>query len=98
MNTDLATIMQLLKEQESILKERFKARIIGIFGSRARDEHREASDLDVLVAFDDDASLLDFVALAEYLESVLGVKVDLVTERALRPEIRSEVLKDLVVV
>ncbi len=63
-----------------------------VFGSIARGEDTPASDLDLLVRFDDDASLFDLVGLAEALEALLGVRVDIVSEAGLTR--RSRAIRD----
>ncbi len=73
----------------------FKPEYIGVFGSYARGENNEASDLDLLVRFGMRISLLDLVGLELDLSDSLGIKVDLVTENALSPLIKSYVEKDL---
>lgn len=67
----------------------------GIFGSYARGEEREGSDVDVLVRFKKGKSLLDIVALEMQLSKRIRRKVDLVTERGLCPHIKERVFKDL---
>ncbi len=62
-----------------------------VFGSYARNEAKEGSDLDLLLSFRERKSLLDLVALQSILEEKLGMKVDIVTEQSLHPKIRSYV-------
>lgn len=78
------------------IRERFRAEIVGVFGSYARGEQTPESDVDVLVRFHEGASLFDLVALGDYLESMLGCKVDILSERAIRPEIRQNIFANLV--
>lgn len=59
-----------------------------VFGSYARDEAHEGSDLDLLVSFRERKSLLDLVALKNALEGRLGITVDIVTEQSLHPRLR----------
>jgi len=82
-----------LKEEAS---RNYNAEILGIFGSYARDEFREGSDLDVLVRFGSGASLFDLSGLTEYLEEKLSMKVDVLSERAIRSEIKDKILSDTV--
>lgn len=89
-------IEALRSELRQPVLRRFKVRGIGLFGSFSRGEQSDISDIDFLVDFEDEADLLDFVALAEFLEKRLERKVDLVTSRALREEIRDQVLKEVV--
>ena len=70
------------------------ARSVRIFGSIARGQESVTSDLDLLVEMDPRSSLLDIVAIKQDLEDLLGCKVDVVTEAALSPYIREDVLKE----
>jgi len=63
-----------------------------VFGSRARDQARPDSDLDLLVELEPDRTLLDLIAFRQDLEDALGCRVDVVTESALSPYLRDEVL------
>lgn len=77
---------------------RYKVKEIGLFGSFVRSEAGEASDIDLLVGFEEEASLLDLVGLALFLEERLGQKVDVVPKESLRTEIRESVLREVVTV
>ncbi len=70
----------------------------GVFGSYVRHEQRPDSDLDVLVTFREAPSLLKFIELENYLSGVLGVKIDLVMEDALKPHIGQHILNEAVAV
>lgn len=72
------------------------ARRVRVFGSVAGGSQSERGDLDLLVAFEPDRSLLDHVALIQDLEEALGCRVDVVSERALHPRIRDQVLAEAV--
>ena len=78
------------------LKDKYKVKNIGIFGSYVRGEHRAKSDLDVLVEYDSPVSLLQIVALENHLTALLGVKVDLVPRRNIRKELKESILKETV--
>lgn len=69
-----------------------------LFGSVARNEASTASDVDLLVAFDRSPSFSEFMRLKILLEDLLGTKVDLVTERGLRPRVRPNVERDAILV
>lgn len=87
--------MELLsKNIEPILKEN-DVEFAGIFGSYARGEERSDSDVDVLIRFREPKSLLEIVGLEMELSEILNKKVDLVTEPALCPHIKRDVMKDL---
>jgi predicted nucleotidyltransferase len=72
------------------------ARSVRVFGSVARDEASDFSDLDLLVEMTPGRSLFDLVALGADLEDALGVAVDVVTEKSITPYIRDQVLAEAV--
>lgn len=92
----LEEIQQWLVQNKSLLQERYKVRELGIFGSYARQEQTETSDVDVLVEFSETPSLLKFVNLENYLSDNLGVKVDLVHKSGLKPRIGERVLAEVI--
>jgi len=92
----LEEVLAKLRAVQPELRRQFRAEIVGVFGSYARGEQTPESDIDVLVRFHEGASLFELVALGEYLESLLGCKVDILSERAIRPEIRHNILANLV--
>jgi len=79
-----------------VVLARFGVASLAMFGSVARDEATETSDLDVLAELDDDVGLLGFVALKQYLEEALGVRVDVATRPALKPRMRDRILREAV--
>ena len=93
---DTEKILHTLRTLRNEIERDYKAEIIGVFGSYARGEHREGSDLDVLVDFRDKANLLDLVGLGQFLEEVLHCEVDVVSKRALRAELKPYVENDLI--
>jgi predicted nucleotidyltransferase len=70
-------------------------RQIGVFGSVARGEADEQSDIDLVVSFSKRISLLRMVALERQLSDALGRKVDLLTEDAISPYLRERIKRDL---
>jgi len=86
-----------LARHKPILRERFSVSKIGFFGSASRGEARMGSDIDILVDFKKPIGW-DFVDLKEYLENVLGGRVDLVTVKAMKPQLRDTVLREVVYV
>lgn len=72
--------------------------MIGIFGSTARGEATDESDIDFLVEFDIRKSLLEVVRFERELSESLGKKVDLLTEAAISPYIRENILQDLTII
>jgi predicted nucleotidyltransferase len=85
-----------LKGQEALLRERFKVKELGIFGSYVRGEQNETSDVDILVEFYEPISLFAFMDLEEHLKKLLGMNVDLVSKRALKPRIGKHIMKEVV--
>ncbi len=76
------------------LREQYGVQSLSIFGSIARDEAKESSDIDILVSFNRPLGLFAFIKLKDHLEEVLGKRVDLVTEQALHPHLRNRILKE----
>ena len=72
--------------------------MVGVFGSTARGEASARSDIDLLVRFSRDKSLLALVALERQLAAAMGRKVDVLTEAALSPYLRDRILRDLKVI
>ena len=93
---NLKQIQDILASSKTELRKRYKVKELGIFGSYSRGEQKKTSDVDVLVRFSPNASLFDFVGLGNYLEERLKMKVDVVSERGIRPELKSSIVKDVV--
>jgi predicted nucleotidyltransferase len=74
------------------------AEMVGVFGAVARGEDTSASDLDLIVKFSKRKSLLDIVRLERELSTVVGKKVDLLTEAAISPYLRDRILSELRVI
>lgn len=91
-----AQILATLKNDAALA--RFGVRSLRLFGSAARDTARADSDVDFLVRFEGTVTYDRYIDLKLYLEEALGVPVDLVTEDALRPEMRVSVEKDALLV
>ena len=94
----LEEIQEILRQKKPILRERFKVKEIGIFGSFVRGEETDTSDLDILVELERPVGLIKFVGLQNYLSDELGEKVDLVAKSALRPRIKKNILSEVVYV
>ncbi len=88
--------LQILHQHKAHLVAQFGVTRLALFGSTARDVARADSDVDVLVAFDGAATSKRYFGVQFYLEDLLHCSVDLVTEKALRPELRPLIEKDLV--
>ncbi len=88
-------ILNALRSLKPELMARYKVKEIGLFGSFGRGEPHEVSDIDLLLDFREDASLFDLVGLALFLEEQLNRKVDVVSKRALRAELRETVMQEV---
>ncbi len=84
------------REEIKQIAANYGAHNVRVFGSVARSEARSDSDVDVLVDLEPDRSLFDLRGLLMELQNLLGCKVDIITERGLRPRIRERVLRDAV--
>ncbi|MHB1272303.1 MAG: nucleotidyltransferase family protein [Rhodanobacter sp.] len=83
-----ADALNLLQQSKPELIERFGIKQLALFGSTARDRATAHSDIDVLVEFEGVATSARYFGLQFHLEDLFGCPVDLVTEKALRPELR----------
>lgn len=88
--------LHLLQEHKEAIRQLFGVRHLSLFGSTVRDEARENSDVDVLVEFDGPATSDRYFGLQFYLEDLFGCPVDLVTDKALRPELRPHIEKEAI--
>lgn len=90
--------LNLLEGHKQEMVRQFGIRHLAVFGSIARDEAREDSDVDVLVEFEGGATFDKFMGLKIYLETLLETRIDLVTPSAIRPRMKPLIEKDLVYV
>lgn len=92
----MVSLNDLRSRREEILSlaEKHGAHNVRVFGSVIRGENTPESDIDFLVAIDDDRSLLDHIALVRELEELLNCKVDVVSEDGLHKLIRNRVLSE----
>jgi uncharacterized protein len=89
---EIETILRQLKPE---LAEKYYVQEIGIFGSYARGEEREGSDVDILVRLSEPLGW-EIVDLKDLLEEKLGLRVDLATMGALRPKMREAILSEVI--
>jgi uncharacterized protein len=87
-----------LRSQLPLLEQKYLVTRLGIFGSYARGEQGKDRDLDLLVALKDPPSLFRYIEMENYISESLGVKVDLVMEDAIKPNIRERILKEIQVI
>ena len=93
----LEEIKEIIRKHRQELEEKFKVQKIAIFGSYVRGEQKERSDIDILVEFKEPVGFL-FFHLANYLEEILKVKVDLLTPDGIKPNRRKYIMEDLIYV
>ena len=91
---ELEQLLKKRRKQILATARKYGAYDVRIFGSVARGESRPDSDIDFLVKLESDRSLLDLARLLRELQTLLGCKVDVMTEAGLRPRIRPQVLKE----
>ena len=89
-------VLKALEEHRNDVCARFGVRSLRLFGSVARDEAAEDSDVDILVGFSEPPTFRGYMDLRIFLEDLLGVKVDLITETGLRERVRPYVEKDAI--
>lgn len=91
---DKKALKEKIRELKPVLEKKYKVKSIGLFGSFARDEANEDSDIDILVEFSGNIGW-EFIDLKQFLEESLEREVDLVTIEALKPELKEDILKDV---
>jgi predicted nucleotidyltransferase len=94
---DRNQILYILKSQKDYLQQRYGIEIIGVFGSVARGENNDNSDIDILYKFKDKKlSLFEYMQLLSELEKKFNTKVDLVREDKIKPLLKEYIQKDIV--
>ena len=93
---DRQTALKLLAEHKSCLATKFGVARLALFGSTAREGATLQSDVDILVGFDGPATSARYFGVQFYLEDLLGCPVDLVTDKALRAELRPFVEREAI--
>jgi len=88
-------IIEIIRYNKPELELRYGVQRLGLFGSYVREKQHKKSDIDILVKFNRDIDLFDFIDLREYLENHLNAKVDLVMESALKPNLGSRILAEV---
>jgi predicted nucleotidyltransferase len=89
-------ILKKLTRHINDIRSRFAVKRLSVFGSVARNKAKAKSDVDILVVFSKKATFDLFMDLKFYLEELLGTEVDLVTDKALRPEIKKAIQEELI--
>ncbi len=91
---NLVELQQKYKQQILQIATKYKVDDIKVFGSTVRNEARENSDIDFLVHFREEASLLDEAGLDIELSELLKCKVDIISDRAIREEFKPFILRE----
>jgi hypothetical protein len=89
-------IREILAGEKPYLQEAYKIKEIGIFGSYARDEQDENSDVDILVDFSETPGFFKLVELEQYLTRKIGIPVDLAMKSDLKPRIGKRILSEVI--
>ena len=92
----LEEIKNGLIQQKSILREKYKVNSVGIFGSYVRSGQTPKSDIDILIDYEEVPSLVTLIELEYYLEEVLSSKIDLVTRKGIKPQLKESILDEVV--
>lgn len=93
----LQNILQKLRQYKPELQRKYPISRLGVFGSYARGEAVESSDIDIAVEITGSMGL-NFVAMADEIEGLFGVKTDVVPLRSIKPQYLSSIEKDIVYV
>jgi hypothetical protein len=95
---DIEKIKGILAEHKRELGRRFKVKDIGVFGSYVTGIEKKRSDVDILVEFEEPVGMFEFLALEDYLSVLLGIRVDLVSRKALKPRIGKRIMTEVIYV
>jgi predicted nucleotidyltransferase len=89
--------IEILKKHEDVIKQKYGVKKIGVFGSFARGEEKEGSDIDFLVEFKEGSKTFDnYIDLKYFLQDLFGRSVDLVTVQALKPQLKDDILQEVI--
>jgi uncharacterized protein len=92
----LPEIREILSLQKEFIRQKYRITELSVFGSYARGEQNESSDIDILVDYEIAPTLIMLVELRDYLSQIFGLKVDIVTRNGLKSRIRERVLAEAV--
>jgi predicted nucleotidyltransferase len=93
----LTDIKEILERHKNELRQKYKVKEIAVFGSYARGEQKDISDIDIMIEFEEPVGF-EFIHLADYLEKILGIKVDLTTQDAIKINRWRYIKEDLIYV
>jgi len=92
---EVVSFIKALEGYKDYLRQEYKVREMGIFGSYAKNEQNRGSDLDILVEFYEPVGL-GYFELKDFLEDVLKIKVDLVTKMGIKTQLKDKILKEVI--
>jgi len=92
----LKEIKEKLKNMQPELHKKYGVSKIGVFGSFSRGEEVKDSDIDILIEFDKDVDIFEYIDLRDFLSKNLSRKVDLVTKDAIKPLIKDDIMKEVI--
>ena len=91
----LSEIKDIIRSNFDFLKNEYSVLTIEIFGSYTRKEQSMESDIDLLVTFSKAPSLLKYIALENHISELLGVQVDLVMKKSIKPHLKDFILREV---
>jgi len=92
----LEEIKSILSQHKKELREKYKVKEIGIFGSYVRGEQKKKSDVDVLVKFEEPIGLFEFANLQDHIADLLRMDVDLVFKDSIRQQLKDRILREAI--
>ena len=96
MSNEFKKNKKIINQNLDFLRKDYGVKRIGVFGSVARGKQRKNSDIDILIEFSQPIGLFRFIELEDFLSKKLKRKVDLVSRKALKPVIKSQILKEVI--
>ncbi len=94
--SSLKSVKNSLISLKPYLQRKYNISSIALFGSYAREEQTDKSDIDILVDFKKTPDLLTFIEIEEFLKEKLKTTVDLIPQRKLKPQIKSQILNEAI--
>ena len=95
-NIQMDEIIQTISAVKPQIREQYRVKEVSLFGSFVRGEDKPDSDIDLLIDFDNDADLFDLIGVADFLENKLYRKVDVISKKGLRKELRDMVFREAI--
>jgi len=88
-------ILNILKSVKSDINQRYRVKIIGLFGSYVNNRQKNTSDIDFLVEFEEDVDLIHLTGLSHYLKKIFKAKVDVVLKPSLKEDLKQHILQEV---